>query len=361
MRVDLKIIEELSEKKLVSTQSHPKWPLLIHNYTQVAQYERAWDDMTRMCRGLITDLEGNVIARPFPKFFNIEEHEGEDSKLPKLNWNQPFTSTRKEDGSLGILYWTPDGWQIATRGSFTSDQAIKATEMFYAKGYDKHNYGKGLTHLFEIVYPSNRIVLDYKGLEDLILLEILDTETGGATSWERMAETAKDIGCPVVPYMALSSENIQRLDEYYGADLGSNEEGLVVRFNDDTRVKIKYAEYKRLHRLVTMCSARSIWENLKDGKDLGELLERVPDEFMSWVKRIVEEITRDFSIIESDAKIAFNKIRHLTDRKQFALIAREYVYPSILFAMLDGKDYSHIIWKLVKPESTKPFQQDIDA
>ena len=26
-----------------------------------------------MCRGLVTDNEGNIVARPFRKFFNMEE------------------------------------------------------------------------------------------------------------------------------------------------------------------------------------------------------------------------------------------------------------------------------------------------
>lgn len=275
-QIDLAEMRELENKKLISIKKHEEFPLLIFNYTQVCQFEKTWTDATRMCRGIITDLEGRIISKPFPKFFNIGEHEGPDSKLPKLNWDQPFTCTRKEDGSLGILYPTPRGMRIATRGSFHSDQATKATRIFHDKGYDKHNYSKGLTYLFEIVYPENRIVLDYGDKEDLILLEILDTETGGATSWERMAETAKEIGCPVVPYMALSAENIQRLNEYYNATNGSTEEGLVIRFNDGTRVKVKYEEYVRLHRLVTGCSSKTIWEHLKDGLPLTELLERVP-------------------------------------------------------------------------------------
>ena len=32
-----------------------------------------WDEITLQCRGLVTDNEGNVVARPFKKFFNIEE------------------------------------------------------------------------------------------------------------------------------------------------------------------------------------------------------------------------------------------------------------------------------------------------
>jgi hypothetical protein len=38
--------------------------------------------------------------------------------------------TDKLDGSLGILYPTPDGHAIATRGAFVSEQALHATELW---------------------------------------------------------------------------------------------------------------------------------------------------------------------------------------------------------------------------------------
>lgn len=362
-QVDLAEMRRLESERLISINKHEKYPLLIFNYTPVCQYTKTWTDLTRMCRGLITDLEGNIVCKPFPKFFNIGEHEDPNSKLPKLNWDQPFTCTKKEDGSLGILYPTPEGYKIATRGSFTSDQAIKAIEIFYKKGYDKHNYSKVLTYLFEIVYPANRIVVDYGEMEDLILLEILDTETGYATSWERTAETAKAIGCPMVDYMALSAENIQRLNEYYNETNGSKEEGLVIRFNDGMRVKVKYEEYVRLHRLITGCSSKTIWEHLKNNQSLEELLDRVPDEFYDWVKATSEDLQRQYKEIERDCQYDFGWIfgLHGKTRKEFAENVQKHRYKGILFAILDKKDVAPIIWRLLKPAYSKPFHQDIDA
>jgi RNA ligase len=31
-------------------------------------------------------------------------------------------------------------------------------------------------------------------------------------------------------------------------------------------------------------------------------------------------------------------------------------YPAILFAMLDGKNYAPIIWKMIRPVFSKPFK-----
>ena len=55
----------------------------------------------------------------FNKFFNMEEHQPEE--IP----NETFEVFEKLDGSLGILFWYQGQWILATKGSFTSDQAIR--------------------------------------------------------------------------------------------------------------------------------------------------------------------------------------------------------------------------------------------
>ena len=97
---------------------HPTLPISIYNYSRTCQYENKWDEITKMCRGLILDQEGNVIAKGFNKFFNMEEHQPEE--IP----NEPFEVFEKLDGSLGILFWYQGKWILATKGSFTSDQSI---------------------------------------------------------------------------------------------------------------------------------------------------------------------------------------------------------------------------------------------
>lgn len=65
---------------LVRKQLHPTLPLSIWNYSEKCQFTRAWDDITNQCRGLITDMDGKIVARSFNKFHNIEEgrHEATD-------------------------------------------------------------------------------------------------------------------------------------------------------------------------------------------------------------------------------------------------------------------------------------------
>ena len=119
MKYNLEVLSGYIERGLVIKQNHPTLPLSIYNYSRTCQYDGMWDDITLNCRGLVLDLDGNVIAKPFPKFFNYEEHTPEE--IP----NESFEVYEKMDGSLGIFFYYEGEWHMATRGSFTSEQAIK--------------------------------------------------------------------------------------------------------------------------------------------------------------------------------------------------------------------------------------------
>jgi len=69
----LNILNDYKERGLLYSQIHPTLPLTIWNYTEKVQYESLWDEVTLSARGLVTDGNGRVVARPFSKFFNIEE------------------------------------------------------------------------------------------------------------------------------------------------------------------------------------------------------------------------------------------------------------------------------------------------
>jgi T4 RNA ligase (RNA_lig_T4_1). len=98
---------------------------MVLNYTEEVQFNKRWDSITLASRGLILDTAGKIIARPLPKFFNMEE-------LPSIP-NEPYEVHEKLDGSLGILYWLDGQPAIATRGSFTSWQAEEATKVLHEK------------------------------------------------------------------------------------------------------------------------------------------------------------------------------------------------------------------------------------
>ncbi|MFN8670937.1 MAG: T4 RnlA family RNA ligase [Candidatus Sericytochromatia bacterium] len=334
-KIDLEKFESLIEQGYINKQKHPIEDLFIFNYSTKTQYESFWNDFTKIARGLITDKEGNIVARPFPKFFNLEE---DKDPLP----NENFEVFDKLDGSLGILYFIKDEPFIATRGSFDSFQAIKANEILKNK-YKNIVFNKNYTYLFEIIYPENRIVVDYKGLEDLILIAIIDTESGKDLELQ-------DLGMPIVKKFD-GVKDIHKLREL--EDMVN--EGFVIKFKNDFRVKLKFTEYIRLHRIVTYINSRIIWENLKDKKPFDEILDKVPDEFYKWVKKTIADLENKYSEIENICKSEF---KILETRKETAEYFNKCSYSTVLFKMLDNKDYSEFIWRQIKPKYERAFALD---
>lgn len=350
------LIKPYLEKKLVSEQVHPEDPdVRIFNYTQVCQFSQAWDDITKQCRGLILNIRtGEIIARPFPKFFNYQEHVAKNMPFPD---NELPVVFEKLDGSLVILYSLHGKPYIATRGSFTSDQAIWATEWW------REHVGilpaDNETHLFEIIYPANRIVVsyDYSGLVYLGSINNEKGTTHTSSSWKEPVRRAKE-------YPIQSLSELAKLDE-------PNSEGFVCFFpNANLRMKIKHPEYVRLHKLITGVSEIAIWEHLRDGNGLENLLEKVPDEFFQWVTSSVKRLKAEFSAIRDQAQKDFNETLEWAkeegytnegfNRKEIALYMQKKANPGLLFALLDGKSIDLLIWRMVRPHGVKSFKKDID-
>ncbi len=338
--MDFQLLETLIQENYIHVQEHPSGELRIYNYSPKAQYDRVWNEWTMLCRGLIMDRNYQIVARPFQKFFNLEEHKQEN--IPLGSFEESFEVYEKLDGSLGILYQFENQIFIATRGSFNSKQSIKATQLLHQKyAHALPHIKQGKTYLFEIIYPENRIVIDYGAKEDLILLAVIDNQTG-------KDEILPEIGFPLVKrYDGIADLNILKtLQE-------DNKEGFVIKFASGFRVKVKFEEYVRLHRILTQVSSRNIWEFLASNQSLDQVLERVPDEFYDWVKKIVHELTTHYQDIETYCKENF---KDLGNRKDTALYFQTLQYPAVLFAMLDGKDYTGRIWKMVEPTYEKPFR-----
>lgn len=133
------------------------------------------------------------------------------------------------------------------------------------------------------------------------------------------------------------------------------------------RVRMKDSEYIRLHNVLTNTSSRTIWECLKNGEGTKQLLEEVPDEFYDWVKKTVADLEGDYRKIENEALEYYSDVCLMAlnneigeSRADIAAEFKLYKHPSILFNMLDDKDYSGYIWKHIKPQRELPFVGESD-
>lgn len=342
-----KLLDHVARKE-VTMREHPHYEnLVIFNYADIVAYQGLWTDETRMARGLIVDTETHeVIARPFAKFFNYGQ-----AGAPEVDLDTPvYHVGDKFDGSLGIVFLNPytDDLEIATRGSFESEQANRATWMLDGMLGRQENYRycieQGFTPLVEIIYPENRIVVDYGNEEALLDLGIVENTTGdytGPLGW-RQATTFGDV---------LARPN------------RPNAEGWVVWLDAQTAVKIKQQDYIDLHRIVTGLNRKSVWRALSTGRDeYLALLVQLPDELYAWAEGVGNELNRAYAMemrdIDSHYVSLVEQYEDMggeyeeMDRALFARLVKQHVpsvYQGYMFSLLDGRDIQDKIWKSIEP------------
>lgn len=363
--MEITVLNDYYERGLITKQSHPTLPLTIWNYTEKVQYENLWDEITLRCRGLITDNStGKVIVEPFKKFFNYEELVADripDARIPSKG--DYVYVQEKMDGSLGILFYYEDEWIMATRGSFTSDQAIKGLEIV-KNNYFLDAFLREYAYLVEIIYPENRIVVDYRKEKVTFLSVVLNRNFEGwnisgdsELHWTTANSIFKCIGIKKKDIVK-TEQHFNFSDELYQLLKSKNEknkEGYVLRYQPGNfRMKIKFEDYVRLHKIMTNLSTTAVWEVLLNGQNMDSILKDVPDEFYQKIREYEHKLHCEFLAMKSEYEDHFESIRRLGTRKLFAQFANTcFKHPKILFAMYDGKSVDEMIWKIIKPEFKK--------
>lgn len=338
----------------ISVQKHPVHNLYIYNYTHKTQFDSHWNNVTLNCRGLILDDNYNIVARSFSKFFNYEEIDAK--KIPLVSSDYVYVQ-EKVDGSLGILFHYNNEWILATRGSFISDQAIRGMKII-KNNYKLATFDTSLIYLVEIIYPENKIVVDYGNEERIVFLTVFTKE------YELHWTTAENI------FKAFGIKDIVKCEQIFNVNSELynklknrnelNKEGFVLRFfPSEFRVKIKFEEYARLHKIISGLSNKVIWEYLKDGKSTDDIIQNVPDEFYGWVNEKVDEFNESFNKIKDECNQIYNYIlsQNFESKKEIA----EYVNSNVkrelrglVFNLVSGKSNDDVIWRMIKPVFEKP-------
>ncbi|MFG2875381.1 RNA ligase [Streptomyces sp. NPDC048337] len=374
----------------VTRKPHPELPLSIYTYTRTAQYQGLWNQVTTRCRGLVADdTTRAIVALPLPKFFNVGEHEAGMPYAPALP-DEPFEVYEKVDGSLAVVFHYAGHWRVASKGSFTSTQATWAQRRL--DGKDTSALRPGVTYLAEILYPENRIVVNYGDRRDLVLLAAFGRDgtevplTEAAAHWE-------GIGSVVTVWPAMPLDELIALTESStmpggAAATGTDAEGFVLRFASGVRAKAKIAEYVRLHRVLTGVNERDIWRShgiqrftglpakrlaqalnctvaeveASGGKPLDALLQQVPDEFDAWVREVIARLEEEAARHEHAIDEAYAGLVHLAaDRGAFARAVNELADREVrpaMFMRLDGRPTELTTWRHVRPETADPYTTD---
>lgn len=266
---------------LISIIKHPFADLYILNYTSLASKKAIWNNVTLNSRGLIIDKRGTIISLPFRKFFEIKQLS--DSLIPK---NSPMKVYEKLDGTLGIMYWHNGKPYISTRGSFTSYQAIMANNILHER-YSNHFHLliNTYTYLFEIIIPTNRIVVDYQGVHDLFLIGVFDN----ITLEEIDIESLKSNPFPL--------PNSFWVDKYTDLISGNylnkiNTEGYVGVFENKLRIKIKNDNYKKLYEFYRYTIKKYTLDKHINNKFDNQFESKLAVSDLKWINLLTLEIEK---------------------------------------------------------------------
>lgn len=248
--------------------------LLGFKYTTNTVYSEDWDNVSLHARGIVFDYAtGEVLARPFDKFFNlgemidvetgelkpiagyVKQHLGFDNLSGDYK-HQKFRVMDKLDGSLGIAFWTGVDWYVKTAGSFESDQAKWANEWFDML-INPNVLDKSKTYLFEIIYDEDKHPIEYD-FEGLVLLGIVDTQTGIEEPLSEILRVAKELNIRHAEVLEFTD-----FDEVvkYAKALPKTKEGVVITFENGFKLKVKGDEFLALQKIFHFLTEDVVYEN----------------------------------------------------------------------------------------------------
>jgi RNA ligase len=349
-------LNSLIDEGYVRFQSHPTEDLYIYNYTDVCQFDRIWNDVTLYTRGLILNVNYELISRPFKKFFNLSELESE--YVPDVEMTNEYLIQDKMDGFMGICYIDSYGYPwIASRGSFTSEQAQKANQILYQKyTIDEREKLKQnsqeYTYIFEIIYPKQQhnvgLVVDYNDIEDLYLIAIIDKQTGEDLMLNHVKNKPVQmellyIGFPRVEEFNINHDTLSELTQLNW----NNAEGLVIKFNTDEYVKIKFEEYVRKFNIINTFTYKKIIDEVIYGdiQSIYTLLDDIDQFNRAFIEDKIKEIENKYNTIKTqvleDAVNLHKEINQQIQRNNREDTKKTFA--EYLFNKIDHYDYKQII------------------
>jgi RNA ligase len=381
--LDTDLLMKHIDSGLVTPTAHPSLPLVILTYSRSCVYSNAWDEVTEKCRGLIIDIDGNVVARPFSKFFNVATSYRPETWLENLPTTKPDV-LEKLDGSLGILfqykikspspfdpaaiqdYYTYTG--IASKGSFKSEHALWATG-YYQKHHSLAVWPEGWTPVFEMICQEVQThVVHYRLDDHLALLGMVNIETGEELSYDSLCIWAAGNGIPVV----------EKFDKSVGDALAEdrpNKEGYVLSWprpgTTPLKVKVKHETFLAMQKIAHAATPKAILEALMEGQDalIETWASSAHPELAAFVRGHAASFRAQFSeTLRIAAGITQTARMRFETRKEHAAYLLQddahKVYSPIAFALLDKKapeTIRKITWKVTRDNLKELSDQPLIA
>lgn len=307
---------------VVATQD--TFPAIHNMLTLHGVVEPESNAIRRECRGLVFDMNGNLINRRYHKFFNVNEKD--ETQLDRIDWNKPHVILEKLDGSMvspcyvnGHIRWMT---KMGITDTSMEAEAFVASRPEYVKFAKMCIVALGNTPIFEWCSNKNRIVLDYP--EDrLVLTAMRNTNAGHYLSYDTIADLAKTYNIPVVRAYNLQNTSLDRL--IYVVRSMEDSEGVVVRFDDGHMIKIKSDWYVRIHKVKSLLGQERDVVKLILNNELDDMLPVLPREDVERVEKFQLALSERLYLCAYNLSHQTKLARASSSRKVFALeIAQNY-------------------------------------
>lgn len=339
--VKLEVLEEYVRKGLLLKKR--KGDLYIFNYSKSCQYSKSWDDITKMCRGLVVNSNGEVIAKSFNKFFNLFELD-EEKQNKIRDCRREFKVYEKLDGVLGIMFNYNGEWQFCTRGAFGNHFALWMDEWYKEKEFGS-NLKECNTYLFEMINKNNGLTVRYKE-DDMHMLAIINRNT---YEEEDYIKVAKELGLKYAEEVYTGND----INKALALDIGENKEGHVIKWDNNFRIKVKGAWYLQMFRLVSGLTEKRVWESLENGLVPKEVKEAVPEELKEEIMVKINNLENKYKRTEEFIKKAYKELPQGMERRElYEYMDSNKKYTMLkgaMFSLLDGKSIDKIVKEMIKP------------
>lgn len=306
----------------------------------------------REFRGIAFDEKsGEVLSRPFHKFFNVGER-------PDEEFTDDYHLEEKLDGSMVRPILHPNGaLRLATKAGVT-DVSMLAEEYVSENMPEIIDYMTwwvkcGLTPIFEFTSPNNRIVLDYDEPK-LTLLALRFNRSGCYANY---------------PILQLYSDtHVQKYDaKMEDVDGRENEEGCVVVHSSGHRMKAKTDWYVKRHKAKELFDREHVFVQKVLSEEIDDIYPKLDEagkiRCNAAIVQLEHSILEEISEIENSVRALI--LLGLTEKKQLALDLPDSPYKTFYFKCFDEKfdeDYyrDYVLKQAGSAKKWKEFKEKFD-
>ncbi len=329
-------LEAVLEKYKLIHKRHNKYPNLV-----LLRYNQLESPMTEQvsceARGLILDENNNwaVVSRSYNKFWNDT-----DGHAAKIDW-ETAKVYEKLDGSLVVLYWYDNHWNVQTSGTPDASGEVNQTgitfEQLFWDTWNKLGYrltdhmSVGLCFVFELLTPENRVVVPHSKPRIVLhgVRSVLPTENYQEFNPEGVAkyygwEICKSYPLQTIEQITEAAKNLNPMEC----------EGYVVRDAQFNRIKIKSPQYVALAHMKDGFSDRRMIELVRTNEG-SEFLGYFPE-----YKDLHNKYLNKYQSLVSCLEESYEKIKHIEGQKDFALEAQKSKCCGALFNLRNNKSKS---------------------